>query len=369
MIAALLNNIPTIWAVPLAGYIGAITYQLSQFCPADPPEVPTITALDVVGLLNVFNPVANLPAAEKFQQLIGAYLWYQVCQCDGAATPAPPAPVADPGGWQIDPPVAPPIAAEPCVINEPGGSTPAVTTYPHPLDNTVPLGATACTVDTFWRNASHSASNRIVYQVLLKDANGATHFTSQTWTSFDTAFVESHSFPLFPQTVTVEVVQAGPVPTTQTTDPTAQVKFWCGNGPGSTVEPCCPPDPLLQSQIDRILQLVTLIQRQIVPFAYIQSTAHSGLSGDGHIDVQGLIGCLAQMDTIPPNVGVESGDPLEYWEAGWINWGNTDGSTKREWLTCSPQVSLPAAAGQYTRIGYSLRPGVSITITELVREP
>jgi len=31
-------------------------------------------------------------------------------------------------------------------------------------------------------------------------------------------------------------------------------------------------------------------------------------------------------------------------------------------------VSLPALGGQYTRIGYTLRAGVSATITELVRE-
>jgi len=126
---------------------------------------------------------------------------------------------------------------------------------------------------------------------------------------------------------------------------------------------------VVRQQLSEILELVTLIQRQAVPFAYIFSTAHSGLSGEGHVDVQGLLGVRVVLDAIGTGVGAESGDPDEIFEAGWITWGNDDGSTKREWITHSPFISMPAVAGQYTRVGYTLGQGVSATITEIVREP
>jgi hypothetical protein len=115
--------------------------------------------------------------------------------------------------------------------------------------------------------------------------------------------------------------------------------------------------------------MVTLIQRQQVPFGYIQSTAHTGLSGDGHIDVSGLIGCLVEVTDQGTNTGQQLGDPDVLWNAGWINWGNADASSPRSFIDCTPMLSLPAAAGQYTRIGYSLPTGIVITITELEREP
>jgi hypothetical protein len=133
--------------------------------------------------------------------------------------------------------------------------------------------------------------------------------------------------------------------------------------------PCCPPDESTSALMQQILGYVQLIQRQIAPFAYVAGTAHAGLSGQGEISVQGLIGARVTLTTTTAAVGVVDGDPDVVFDAGWINFGDTSGFSSRRFINASPIQFFPPAAGQYTRIGYSLAPGVVATITELVREP
>lgn len=106
---ALLNNIPVVWAVPLAAYLGGKTYDLSTFCTVDPPADPVLTATDVINFLNVYNPVAHFPAATRVQQLVDRYAWYQMCECASVATPAPPAAPSPPANMPtVNPPLTPP---------------------------------------------------------------------------------------------------------------------------------------------------------------------------------------------------------------------------------------------------------------------
>src|SRR3569833_2847306 len=108
-IGALLTNIPTVWAVGLAGFIGSLTFRLATFCTTDPPAVPVFTAQDVADLLNPYNPFTYNTAQSKFQDLVGAYMWYQLCKCDSVATPAAPVPPNEPTGMpSINPPAVAP---------------------------------------------------------------------------------------------------------------------------------------------------------------------------------------------------------------------------------------------------------------------
>lgn len=373
MVAALLNNIPTLWAVPLAGFIGAVTYELSSFCATDPPAVPTFTASDVVDLLNPYRPAEFLDAQQKFQDLVGAYAWYQVCKCDTVSTPAPPtAPAAPTGMPSINPPSVAP--------GYPTGQACQLTNYSLdiPGDNTnhqlgwvdLPSGATYITYDGAFTDMPSSPTPDTSATIQFRDSSGGIY--GGYTVGYTGALHNQHhqEGALLPQYVQFQVSYFG-----GTGQPTrhidVSVGIYCGTTPGSTGGPYptpCPTDPFVLGLLQQILALTTIIQRQAVPFSYIFGTAHSGLSGEGHIDVQGLLGVKVQLDTYGTGVGVESGDPDEFFEAGWITWGNADGSTKREWITHSPFVSLPSVAGQYTRLGYTLGQGVTATITELVRE-
>jgi hypothetical protein len=125
----------------------------------------------------------------------------------------------------------------------------------------------------------------------------------------------------------------------------------------------------MQAQLDVIQQLLTLIQRQAVPFAYVSKTVHSGLSGAGSISVQGLLGVKLECTTIPSSLGVAGTSPAEHFDLGWITWGTADGYPQSVRIEHSPQLSLPARASAFTSIAYDLHPGVVATITELQREP
>lgn len=372
-IGALLNNIPTLWAVPLAGFIGAVTYNLSTFCSSDPPAVPTFTATDVVNLLNPYNPSSFNDAQDKFQQLIGAYAWYQVCKCDSVATPAPPtAPVAPTGMPSINPPAVSPAypTGQPCQVFNYSGVAHAAdgsTTQAKLPTN----GATYVTVD-FSSDYVHTTFAQFGFDFRWFNAAG-TQLGSTVITGATTSGDFRHAEAAAPSGSTQFDVFWSPSGGSLAPDPfpwSAIVQLYCGTTPGGsgpTPTPC-PSDPFVLGLLEQILALTTIIQRQAAPFAYVAGSSHSGLSGEGHLSVSDLLGVKVQLDTWGTGVGQESGDPDEFFEAGWITWGNADGSTKREWITHSPFVSLPQLGGQFTRVGYTLRQGVSATITELVRE-
>lgn len=115
--------------------------------------------------------------------------------------------------------------------------------------------------------------------------------------------------------------------------------------------------------------MVTLIQRQSVPFAYVPSTAHAGLSGAGTLSISGLLGVKIAVTTLPGAIGRKSTTPEEIFDAGFITFGTPDGYPSSYRLEHHPQLILPARCSAFTQLAYDLHPGVVITITELLREP
>lgn len=115
--------------------------------------------------------------------------------------------------------------------------------------------------------------------------------------------------------------------------------------------------------------MVTLIQRQSVPFAYVPSTAHVGLSGAGTLAISGLLGAKIAVTTLPSALGRQSTTPEEIFDAGFITFGTPDGYPSSFRLEHNPQLILPARCSAFTQLAYDLHPGVVITITELRREP
>lgn len=137
----------------------------------------------------------------------------------------------------------------------------------------------------------------------------------------------------------------------------------------SNVLPCCPPDVTTQAYLDLILQAVTLIQRQSVPFGYVSGTAHAALSGAGAIAIGGLLGAKVDLTTIPGSYGREGTSPTEFFDLGFVTFGTADGFPSSYRLGKQSNLFLPARCGAYTVLDYDLAPGVVATITELVREP
>lgn len=378
-VAALLNNIPTRYAVVLAGLIGGVNYELSEFCSHDPPAVPDITAGDVESLLSFQrDPFAAAAAGQKFQQLVGAFAWYQFCKCTSGPTPAAPAAPPTPVGLPtIDPiSIVPPLAT-PCGLpvdaNVPANDASFGPRHPHghvpPLDDINP--------------ANIGTLADITLSIL---PDGATH-TGVTWTLnwFDTLHDNTfapaepihvsavqgsvHLFRNVP--IGAEDLDLSFVPdNSASTDRVVTTVRWYCNGavPGRPVLTPCQPDPTTQAMLQQIMDLVKLIQRQKVPFAYVPGARHNGVSGSGQFAVHGLIGVSVILTTVPPYLGNIAGDPPEIFDAGFVTVGSADGWHRSIRLDHNPTLILPIE-GSETLIGYTLEPNVVVDILELVREP
>lgn len=369
MIAALLNNIPTPWAVGLAGAVGAITYSLSTLCPNEPPAVPTLTAADGLALLNP-DPLTYIPALQKLQQLIGAYAWHQFCKCTTGATPAPPTPPSKPTGWpDIDPPsVAPPPSTLPlaCYDN---------------VTNTAISSGSFHYANWLWRGIPSDLKS---FRVTIKQGKPSSGTLSPVeWTIRQTGYSAIGEYwsrvlpPAFEQVLTFPVVPPsqelrieGTASYNQTERTIIEIEGFCGAyGPPIAGVQCCPPDPQIQLTLNQLMSTVTLMQRQLAPFAYVSGASHAGLTGDGEIAIQGLLGAKVSLTTIPASRGVAAGEPDELFDIGFVTFAVTDGYPHSVRIEHNPHVILPARASVFTRLSYSLTPGVVATITELVREP
>lgn len=368
-VGALLNNIPTPWAVALAAYIGARTYDASTFCAGEPPEAPDdFTAADVINLLNVYNPVLNVPAATKFQQLVDAFAWHQFCQCDGVSTPAPPAPPDEPDGMPtID---SGPVSNTPCgtyVVDHAsaeswsnGGSRNDI------ISAVFPAGATSLKL-TFHSEVQSNSGWTIPVTLFFNNgppshaAIGPTAAVSVP-PSGDTSVTLS----VPPGTSFLNASWTGPGGTARITRVWWDIEYFCGATLGTGGE-CC-TDPQLIAQVQTILNTVLLIQRQAVAFAYIDGES-TDVSDSGELELSGAIGARIDLTTVPGRAGVEVGDPDTLFDIGWFRWGDATGWGPRQRIDADPLVSLPAQAGVYTRLGYTLTPGVEATVTVLVREP
>jgi hypothetical protein len=168
--------------------------------------------------------------------------------------------------------------------------------------------------------------------------------------------------------VTVNSPDAGPYPAGNSVGCTMQL-FCGGATSGSPSIPCCPPDPVAMGVLTRIRDTLDLIQRQLLPFAYIASTAHSGLTGSGSFDVLDLIGVKVVLTTIPGSLGSDDSVPSYLFDAGWISIQTADGFIDETRLHATSQVWQPRLMAEATLFGYSFHPGVVATVTELVREP
>jgi hypothetical protein len=154
-----------------------------------------------------------------------------------------------------------------------------------------------------------------------------------------------------------------------TTTFSMQLDVWCGQLPNQALGPCCAPDERLVAQINSILTAVTLLQRQTAPFGYVYGANHTALSGDGSIAVSDLIGVSIDVTTLPGSYGEMIGTPTELFGLGFVTLGTADGWESSRRIDHDGTLFLPGAAGVFTLIGYTLRPGVVVSIRELIREP
>jgi hypothetical protein len=118
-----------------------------------------------------------------------------------------------------------------------------------------------------------------------------------------------------------------------------------------------------------LTNMVNLLQRQLAPFGYIPRGVYPGLVGNGQLAVQGLLGLLVNVTTLPGFLGRELGQIDTLFSVGWLDLGTADGFLSRQRITHTIWLTFPSDMSLVTLVNYTLTPGVVATITELVREP
>jgi hypothetical protein len=370
-LAARFANTAGWFSALVAGAIAGAHYELSTFCGNDPPVEPTLSAQDFVDALSLVGGVDKIIAEKKILDWVGSHIWYDVCKCVDGTIPTPIGYQSNPGNLpQRDPVgVVPPVVVTPCQSSDTVhvltvGGTNTITLAQLPGNQPV----TAQFTSTLSGDLTCSG------QTNMYSVNAAGTATLLQGKSYGNGFPNNseHSLllPVPAGTDHVIVVEQLAGTAGHTATITTSVRVYCGgNNPGSLVQPCCPPDPILAGQLQQILDMVTLIQRQAVPFGYIAGTVHSTLSGAGAISISGILGVKVAIDTLPTPYGVAGTSPPEHFDLGFVTFGTADGFPSAFRLTRNPQVMMPARASVYTDLDYDLSPGVVVTITELLREP
>lgn len=116
-----------------------------------------------------------------------------------------------------------------------------------------------------------------------------------------------------------------------------------------------------------MMNLVTLIQRQHVPFAYVPGTLHTGLSGTGTIIISNVLGLSIQTTSLPGYLSSDMAPVASWFKLGEVSWGTADGWQARRIVTHNPHLFLDMDA-DLTTVGYEFEPDVVANILELVRE-
>jgi hypothetical protein len=367
----LLEKYGAAWLKPAIIFLPLPDLTLSTFCATDPPTAVALTAAEANAVLqlNFLSPDWNTGLA-KLPNLLATMAWLEFCTCTSGVFTAPAIPpLPQPAGSGVI--VAPPApSSTPCygplLIDSLFWNT-AVSTSTVSLHAPFLAGATGLLVTAQAQNDTDSPSQ------------------NQTWT-FTIASV--------PRQTTRTVVIAVPHDSTVTT--WIPVDLWetgislvvsvplagggrfanwtmaayCGGALPGVQQSCCPPDAETTFKLDALVRMVTLLQRQLAPFAYVSSTVHAGLTGAGALAVGGLLGVKVAITAFPASgLGQSGTSPTEYFDAGFVSFGTVDGFPTSYRLEHNPQLLFPQLAAAFTSLEYDLTPGVTVTITELLREP
>ena len=351
------------------GYLGnAIVLNLPTFCATDPPADPGLSGADLLQLIALGPGPLTAGAAARFTQLIQRYAWFDYCQCSAITTPAAPDPPTITDVPAINP-AGPPIPViPPCFTADFG-------TADLGFDNTFfdftfgPSRATqwVATVQTECIGIGDCSNTWLTAQPRTQVNDIETQTTDPPYV-VETGDSQIFSHLLGPNSSGVNFFITTEEGEGDLNSVRVHVDVYCdGVQPGQTNTPCCPPDPILTAKLDAILQLVTLLQRQVAPFAYVSGPVHSGLSGHGSVSVSGILGMLAEL-TVPDSMGLIDGSPQVHLRPGRVNFGTADGYEDRHELVLGAQLIFPDVAGVWTAVGYSLADGVELTLTEILRE-
>jgi hypothetical protein len=369
LIAVILQNRGYGWLTPVIPLLSFPPVVLTSFCATDPPAQPTFTTAETEAMLKLEFGADMASGLAKMRDLILNAAWYLVCQCDVGSPTAIGAPQTPPAGTPLTPTFTT-TSPTPCLVDNQGdvAISGGAAQYTVPQPDLRSLSAGTIVIDCRYTDIGGTTSRPTQVQTVFTAHTGGTvaDLFNVVWPAG--ADELRIVYPMKPTYGFVKLNVTCPVTSTNLFGHTFTV--YCGVAPGDVpgAEPC-PIDLVARGMLEQILSMVTLIQRQAVPFSYVYGDNHAALSGNGSIAVQGLIGVSVDVTTLPASYGRSAGTPEQLHELGFVTLGTADGWTSSRRIDHDGTLLLPTGAGAFTSIGYTLEPGVVVAIRELVREP
>jgi len=382
----------------LAGYglwsgiaivIGVIAYDALNLCLTDPTTPVALTAAEANAVLQLQFGTDFTNGLGKIKDLVLALLWDEFCQCNGGVTATTTPTIAPPSGVIVV------NATGTCgVVSTPqysfttdgttagaefvlvGGQqfqgnrfdqlTGVICNWSLPL----PAGCTQVQITARVISIDPTPSFHISYQANFCTSSGtnagsvpiAGLSNNTTGVTTATVTVPSGGVALTLQANNSNSVNSGLHAVIQ-----CDVSFFCGSAPGAP-SGCCPPDATLSSLVKSIFDQVNLLQRYMLPFAYVVGAAHSGLSGTASFAISSLLGMKVELTTVPAYSGEVIANPNFVFDAGWVSIMTGDGLIVESKITNNPMVWTPRLMQEATTFGYYLRPGFVARFTELEPE-
>lgn len=369
LIAELLSAKGGKWVAGALGFQLINPLDISTFCAGDPPALPTFTSDETNAILQLQFGADFVSGIAKLKDWILHILWYEFCECTSGALATYTAPSMPAGTPVLLPPAG--TIATPCASSGPnpleqgGGS---YSLRAHVVPNALVKTALRVTVTGVPTSGGGSPTDTTV---IFRDIKGDDMETPYFLINVPAAggeVVKLYQWPVDAASVYANVYFSGPG---SSIHGVTLEEFCNGALPGETAQPCCPPDEATQASLDLILKMVTLIQRQAVPFAYVYGSNHTGLTGDGEISpVSSLIGVSVDVTALGSAVGSAAGTPEHLFDAGYVTLGTADGWLRSRRIDADGTLELaPPGVGAITRVGYTLAPGVTVSVRELTREP
>lgn len=389
-----LPNIAYLLAPIIAGVIDIVP---ANFCATDPPSDPGLTAGDIASAIEFPPSLTTFTAQQKIVQWFEHQYWHTICQCDVGTTPAPatpsnPGPISTNPGlptqstacWNVTVPYdVPPHGSSESgyrdftTLGQPAGQIHFTTiTFPGgPLRiinaSSMPAGARQLALSATVNEPIVSSLGHVIVASNPFNSLGNPGPPGNLIVAYDSGGPLSTNVYTVASLDSTEAFRALTVGNDDTVEHTGTLtfSFFCapGTAPGT---PCCPPDPLLEGELQQILQYVQAIYAgiPIPPSSFAEGAVHSGLSGAGSITFSSVpIALKVVLTTLPPWVGFDVGDPDFYFDVGFVSFGTSEGNYASERITYSDQVlTVPVLAGS---LGYSFKNGVVASITELLPGP
>lgn len=379
---------------PIAVIAAGLALTVDVFCGTDPPADPGITDADIREVNNPATPASWATAAGRIKDWFLHNYWFQVCECHGGITPAPPQPVlptgtgnstglpkgnltqpcwdviqhltvaAAPSGSQITGTVAnilpSPVAGQ---FNLNLGI--GITTVPY---YTIPSGVNNLSVATTISSLPPSGLGQD-FQIGFLNASaaflgysGVIGYTSPSDPLSKTATVTIPANSIYWFAFCNNNGDVNPH------DWQVEFEFFCTGGPNQLTVACCPPDPLVNQYLQVILNIVSNLYTAPAgapSTSWTAGTAHTGISGTGSFNIaKGVTAIRAQFTTIPSAIRATPGTPTFYWDLGFVTpLAMTYPLRSLRTVFSTQDMPLPI---QSDAVAYTFPEGVVVTLIELL---